>query len=54
MVAKLSDLGLSRVVKQHSTHRTTNTVGTMSHMPPEVRQPLSQVVVILLEAAASC
>eukprot|EP00775_Hariotina_reticulata_P003757 gene3757-4016_t len=36
MVAKLSDLGLSRVVKQHSTHRTTNTVGTMSHMPPEL------------------
>jgi hypothetical protein len=32
VVAKLADLGISRVVKQHSTHRTTNTVGTMSHM----------------------
>lgn len=32
MVAKLADLGLSRVIKQHSTHRTTATYGTMSHM----------------------
>jgi hypothetical protein len=32
VVAKLADLGISRVIKQHSTHRTTNTVGTMSHM----------------------
>uniref|UniRef100_A0A383WBA4 Protein kinase domain-containing protein n=1 Tax=Tetradesmus obliquus TaxID=3088 RepID=A0A383WBA4_TETOB len=36
VVAKLADLGISRVIKQHSTHRTTNTVGTMSHMPPEL------------------
>lgn len=34
--AKIADLGLSRTVKQHQTHRTTNTVGTMSHMPPEL------------------
>ena len=32
VVAKLADLGLSRVIKQHSTHRTTATYGTMSHM----------------------
>ncbi|KAF6266356.1 kinase-like domain-containing protein [Scenedesmus sp. NREL 46B-D3] len=36
MVAKLADLGLSRVIKLHRTHRTTNTVGTLSHMPPEL------------------
>eukprot|EP00878_Enallax_costatus_P018623 GHUV01019614.1.p1 GENE.GHUV01019614.1~~GHUV01019614.1.p1 ORF type:complete len:911 (+),score=211.03 GHUV01019614.1:148-2880(+) len=36
LCAKLADLGLSRVIKQHQTHRTTNTVGTMSHMPPEL------------------
>lgn len=28
--------GLSRVIKLHKTHRTTNTVGTLSHMPPEL------------------
>ncbi|KAF8065921.1 MRE11 [Scenedesmus sp. PABB004] len=33
---KISDLGLSRIIKQHSTHRTTNTVGTLSHMSPEL------------------
>ena len=27
MVAKLADLGLSRMIKQHATHRTTETVG---------------------------
>uniref|UniRef100_A0A383W1M2 Protein kinase domain-containing protein n=1 Tax=Tetradesmus obliquus TaxID=3088 RepID=A0A383W1M2_TETOB len=36
MTAKLADLGLSRVLQQHATHRTTQTVGTMSHMAPEV------------------
>uniref|UniRef100_A0A383WIW4 Protein kinase domain-containing protein n=1 Tax=Tetradesmus obliquus TaxID=3088 RepID=A0A383WIW4_TETOB len=36
MTAKLADLGLSRVLQQHATHRTTQTVGTMSHMPPEL------------------
>lgn len=30
--AKLADLGLSRTIKQHTTHHTTCTVGTMSHM----------------------
>eukprot|EP00882_Tetradesmus_deserticola_P010854 GHRQ01011473.1.p4 GENE.GHRQ01011473.1~~GHRQ01011473.1.p4 ORF type:complete len:105 (+),score=50.45 GHRQ01011473.1:3-317(+) len=36
VAAKLADLGISRVIKQHATHRTTHTVGTMSHMvsPP--------------------
>ncbi|WIA16690.1 hypothetical protein OEZ85_013348 [Tetradesmus obliquus] len=34
--AKLADLGLSRTIKQHTTHHTTCTVGTMSHMPPEL------------------
>jgi hypothetical protein len=27
MVAKIADLGLSRVIKQQATHRTTRTVG---------------------------
>ncbi|WIA34787.1 hypothetical protein OEZ86_013090 [Tetradesmus obliquus] len=36
MTAKLADLGLSRALQQHTTHRTTQTVGTMSHMPPEL------------------
>eukprot|EP00775_Hariotina_reticulata_P012508 gene12508-12642_t len=34
--AKLADLGLSRTIKQHATHHTTCTVGTMSHMSPEL------------------
>uniref|UniRef100_A0A383VBH1 Protein kinase domain-containing protein n=1 Tax=Tetradesmus obliquus TaxID=3088 RepID=A0A383VBH1_TETOB len=36
LTAKLADFGLSRAMKQHQTHRTTKTCGTMSHMPPEV------------------
>jgi serine/threonine protein kinase len=36
VVAKLADLGMSRVLRQHATHKTTNTVGTLSHMPPEL------------------
>lgn len=28
-VAKLADLGLSRCIRQHATHKTTNTVGTL-------------------------
>ncbi|WIA36802.1 hypothetical protein OEZ86_008057 [Tetradesmus obliquus] len=36
LTAKLADFGLSRAMKQHQTHRTTKTWGTMSHMPPEV------------------
>jgi hypothetical protein len=31
MVAKLADLGLSRVLQQHKTHRTTQTVGEQAH-----------------------
>eukprot|EP00878_Enallax_costatus_P015115 GHUV01015827.1.p1 GENE.GHUV01015827.1~~GHUV01015827.1.p1 ORF type:complete len:582 (+),score=126.05 GHUV01015827.1:174-1748(+) len=34
--AKLADLGLARVMAKARTHRTTDTVGTMSHMPPEL------------------
>jgi hypothetical protein len=30
--AKLADFGLSRAMKQHQTHRTTKTCGTLSHM----------------------
>ncbi|KAF8061385.1 Acad10 [Scenedesmus sp. PABB004] len=36
MVAKLSDLGLSKAIQQQRTHRTTGTCGTLSHMPPEL------------------
>jgi hypothetical protein len=32
LVAKLADLGLSRAIKQHSMHRTTNTV-SRSNLP---------------------
>jgi hypothetical protein len=32
LTAKLADFGLSRAMKQHQTHRTTMTCGTMSHM----------------------
>ncbi|KAF8065521.1 STY13 [Scenedesmus sp. PABB004] len=38
MTAKLADLGLSRVMKERATHRTTRTTGTLSHMPPELLQ----------------
>lgn len=31
VVAKLADLGLSRVIRLHSTHKTTNTVGTLRY-----------------------
>lgn len=34
VVAKLADLGLSRIVRSHRTHHSTNTVGTMSHVAP--------------------
>jgi hypothetical protein len=33
MVAKLADLGLSRVLQQHKTHRTTQTVGESAVAP---------------------
>lgn len=36
MCAKVADLGLSRCLQHHATHRTTNTCGTMSHSPPEL------------------
>jgi hypothetical protein len=36
LVAKLADLGLSRVINQHRTHRTTHTVSNV------VPQPLTQ------------
>lgn len=36
LVAKVADLGLSRVLKQHATHRTTQTVGMLTHQPPEL------------------
>lgn len=32
LTAKLADFGLSRIIKQQQTHRTTKTCGTMSHM----------------------
>lgn len=34
VVAKLADLGLSRIVRSHKSHHSTNTVGTMSHVAP--------------------
>jgi hypothetical protein len=34
VVAKLADLGLSRIVRSHRSHHSTNTVGTMSHVAP--------------------
>ncbi|KAF8061383.1 roco8 [Scenedesmus sp. PABB004] len=36
MVAKVADLGLSKAIQQQRTHRTTDTTGTLSHMPPEL------------------
>lgn len=35
-VAKVSDFGLSRSLNNGQTHRSTRTVGTVSHMPPEL------------------
>jgi serine/threonine protein kinase len=34
MTAKLADLGLSRMLVQCKTHHSTNSMGTLSHMPP--------------------
>jgi len=34
VMAKLADLGLSRIVRSHRSHHSTNTVGTMSHVAP--------------------
>lgn len=36
VTGKIGDLGLSRSIKAHQTHRTTNTVGTLSHQSPEM------------------
>ncbi|GBF92133.1 kinase [Raphidocelis subcapitata] len=36
MVAKVADFGLSRMLKVGQTHRSTRTVGTVTHMPPEL------------------
>lgn len=33
-VAKLADLGLSRVIRQQATHKTTNSVGTLRCAEP--------------------
>lgn len=41
--AKLADLGLSRTIKQ-SSHRTTHTVGTMSHTAPGEQHSSSTAV----------
>lgn len=38
LVAKLGDFGLSRTLKLHATHRTTGTVGMLTHQPPELLQ----------------
>jgi hypothetical protein len=32
-VAKLADLGLSRMIRRQATHKTTNTVGTLRLAP---------------------
>jgi len=34
-VAKVADLGLARVMDHSGIHRTTHTLGTINHMPPE-------------------
>ncbi|GIM09629.1 hypothetical protein Vretimale_13478 [Volvox reticuliferus] len=36
MVAKVADFGLSRCLKEGQTHHSTKTVGTVTHMPPEL------------------
>ncbi|KAG2488379.1 hypothetical protein HYH03_013068 [Edaphochlamys debaryana] len=35
-VAKVADFGLSRWLKEGQTHHSTKTVGTVTHMPPEL------------------
>jgi len=36
MVCKVSDFGLSRVLNAGATHRSTGTLGTITHQPPEL------------------
>jgi hypothetical protein len=49
MVAKLADLGLSRAIKQHKTHRTTNTIGETR----ECSVAASGMVIIVLLCSSS-
>lgn len=34
--AKVADLGVSRALQQHKTHRTTQNLGTITHTAPEL------------------
>jgi hypothetical protein len=34
--AKIADLGVSRALQQHKTHRTTQNLGTITHTAPEL------------------
>ncbi|GIL48846.1 hypothetical protein Vafri_5268 [Volvox africanus] len=36
MIAKVADFGLSRCLQEDQTHHSTKTVGTVTHMPPEL------------------
>ncbi|GLI62762.1 hypothetical protein VaNZ11_005504 [Volvox africanus] len=36
MIAKVADFGLSRCLQEGQTHHSTKTVGTVTHMPPEL------------------
>ncbi|EFJ39696.1 hypothetical protein VOLCADRAFT_120115, partial [Volvox carteri f. nagariensis] len=36
LMAKVADFGLSRCLKEGQTHHSTKTVGTVTHMPPEL------------------
>lgn len=35
-IAKISDFGLSRALQTGETHRSTRTMGTVTHMAPEL------------------
>jgi hypothetical protein len=39
--------GLSRTIKQHETHRTTNTCGTLSHTAPGEKRCLVHHTILL-------
>jgi serine/threonine protein kinase len=34
--AKIADLGISKAIAQHKTHRTTTNLGTITHSAPEL------------------
>jgi serine/threonine protein kinase len=36
LTAKVSDFGLSRALGVNQTHQSTRTVGTVTHVPPEL------------------